>query len=433
MKLTVSLFTLAVAPLLTLLLTTLTYALRDLSRVRLAEELGKRGRDDLYEPTLEYAHDLSFLTGAARLMCNTLVLIAMIDICRHMRGNNEPDVVEYLIAAIGATALLCVVSLALPRAIANHIGEEIIARFVGPLHFAQRLFAPVTKIMHAVEHLVERSRPSQTAMQAESLAEEEILDAVSEGEESGVVDDRQRELIESVMDFRNATVDEVMTLRQQITALPVTASVEQVIATIQRSGLSRVPVYDGSIDKIIGVLYARDLLTRLGEVRKRFDLKSMLRKPLFVPRTALLRDILQEMRLTKVHIAIVSDEYGGTAGLLTIEDVLEELVGEISDEHEPTTPEMFKRLDDDRAEVDAAIEIDDFNRLMGVELPEGDDYDTLGGFITKQLQRIPTTGTTLDAEGLRFTVLDASPTKVLRVLAELQPMPFENQRANEQG
>jgi hypothetical protein len=143
MKLTVALFTLAVAPLLTLLLTTLTYALRDLSRVRLAEELGKRGRDDLFEPTLIYAQDLSFLTGAARLMCNTLVLIAMIDICRHMRGTDEPDVIEYLIAAVGATALLCVVSLALPRAIANHVGEEVIARCIGPLHFARELFATI--------------------------------------------------------------------------------------------------------------------------------------------------------------------------------------------------------------------------------------------------------------------------------------------------
>jgi magnesium and cobalt transporter len=226
------------------------------------------------------------------------------------------------------------------------------------------------------------------------------------------------------MEFRSATVDDVMKLRQKITALPITSSVEQVIATVQRSGLSRVPIFEGSIDKIAGVLYTRDLLTRLGEVRKRFDLRSMLRKPLIVPRTALLRDILQEMRLTKVHIAIVSDEYGGTAGLLTIEDVLEELVGEISDEHEPTTPEMFKRLDDDRAEVDAAIELDDFNRLMGVELEEGDDFSTLGGFVTKHLQRIPTAGTTLDTDGMRFTVLEASPTKVLRVRAEIRATPF---------
>lgn len=431
MKLTVSLITLAIAPLLTLLLTTLTYALRDLSRVRLADALGRRGRDEMYEPTLEYAADLSFVTGAARLMCNTLVLIAMIDICRHARGNAEPDFIEYFVAAVAATLLLCVVSLALPRAIANHIGEDVIARFIGPLHFARFVLRPVTQIMHTVEHLVERSRPSQTALQAESLAEEEILDAVSEGEDAGVVDDRQRELIESVMEFRNATADDVMTLRQQIVALPITATPAAVLATIEKSGLSRIPVYEESIDKIVGVLYARDLLTRLSEIRNRFDLRAMLRTPLYVPRTKLLRDALQEFRLQKVHIAIVSDEYGGTAGLITIEDILEQLVGEISDEHEPSGPEMFKRLDDNRAEVDAGIDISDFNNVMGVTIPDADDYDTLGGFITKEMQRIPEVDATLESNGARFTVLEASPTKVLRVLVELSSSAARESAADE--
>ena len=420
MKLTIALLILFIAPLATLLLTTLTYALRDMSRVRLADALGKRGRDELYEPTLEHALDLSFITGAARLLCNTLVLISMIDLCRHMRWPAEPDWVEYLVAGLGATALLCVVSLALPRAIANHAGEDVIARFSGPLHFTRRFLSPITQLAHAAERLVLRARPNlATAQQAETLAEEEILDAVTEGETAGIVDPRQRELLESVIEFRNVTVDEVMTLRAQIAGLPITATLQEVLNKIEETGHSRIPIYEDSLDNIAGVLYARDLLKHLGDLQKHFDLRSMLRPPLYVPATKLLRDLLQEFRLQKVHIAIVSDEYGGTAGLLTIEDVIEQLVGDISDEHEPSEPHMYRRIDDDRAECDAGIEIDDLNRVLGLHLPEGEDYSTLGGFITMRLGRIPAAGAMLEAEGARFTVLEATPVKVLRVRVEL--------------
>jgi len=148
-----------------------------------------------------------------------------------------------------------------------------------------------------------------------------------------------------------------------------------------------------------------------------------MRPPFFVPETKPLRDLLKDFRLQKVHIAIVSDEYGGTAGLVTIEDIFEELVGEISDEHEPAEPAMLVRIDDNTSDADARIYIDELNRVLGLNLPEDAGYDTLGGFISTTLGRIPSTGESFEHGSARYTVLDAEPQKVNRVKIELTPQP----------
>ena len=426
MRSTLAVLVLMFAPLLSLLTSTLTYALRDISKVRLAEALGDRGRDAYYESTIRHAHDLSFLTGAARLFCNFLLLVALIDLARHLNADADIDWFEYAVAALISMMILVVMSLALPRAIASHAGEDVIARFVVPLDAMRRVLAPATKLLHAADDLVRRARPSvRTEDEHETLAHEEILDAVSEGERSGAVDDRQRQLIESVIEFRNLTVDEIMTPRQEIVAMPITASFDDVVAKFEASGLSRVPVYEASVDHISGVVYARDLLRFL---RPEDDvtepkLRSLLRAPLFVPRTKSADDLLQEFKLTKVHIAIVLDEYGGTAGLVTIEDVVEQLVGEISDEHEPAEPTMFKRVSDDAAECDARIEIDDLNRLLGLDLPDDEAYETLAGYVTKTMERIPTAGESFETADARFTVVEAEPSRVTRVRIDLAVAP----------
>jgi putative hemolysin len=414
---------LMVAPLLSLLFSTLTYALRDLSKVRLAEALGRRRRDTYYDTLVDHAHDLSFLTGTARLFCNFLLLLALIDLTRKMRGSSEPDWVEYLTATIVSTAILVVMSLALPRALAVQSGEEVIAFFARPLNVFRKMFASATKLLHAADGLVSRARPSKrTEAESESLVQEEILEAVTEGARLGAVDHRQRKLIERVIEFRDLTVDEIMTPRQDVVALPITATFEELVGRFEASGHSRVPIYEESVDHIAGVIYARDLLRYLrpDEQVDAPKLRAMMRQPLFVPRTNAVDDLLQEFKLKKIHIAIVLDEYGGTAGLLTIEDVMEQLVGEISDEHEPTEPTMFHRTGPDVAECDARIYVADLNRLLGSSVPEDDaDYETLGGFVTKTLERIPAAGTTFDAHGARFTVLAAVPARVQRVRIEL--------------
>jgi putative hemolysin len=410
----INIIVILLAPALSALSTTLTYALRDLSKTRLADSLGRRGKDELFEPTLRYAGELSFICGVGRLLCNTLVLLASIDLLRQADG--MPVWLQYLVAVAVSVLILIVVSIALPRAIASHKGEEFVSWFAAPLLSIRRTLSPVTHLMHAADRLVgHATRPEGGETDRTSVIQEEILEAVEIGRAEGVVDQRQKQLIESVIEFKDRTVDEVMTPRRQIVAMPIDTPLTDLLKRIDETGHSRVPIYEGTIDKIVGVVYARDLLRQWGNTGASFDLRTILRSPLSVPHRKLLGDLLQDFRLQKVHIAIVRDEYDGTAGLVTIEDVVEQLVGEISDEHEPLEPTMFHRIDDHTAEVDASLAIDELNRLLGSELPEGQDYETVGGFVVTAMQRIPTPGQTHESDGVKIVVLESLPTRVSRV------------------
>jgi magnesium and cobalt transporter len=168
------------------------------------------------------------------------------------------------------------------------------------------------------------------------------------------------------------------------------------------------------------------LLKHLGAPPDQFNMRAAMRPPLYVPVTKPLRDLLSDFRLQKIHIAIVTDEYGGTAGLVTIEDVLEELVGEIADEHEPGEPAMLKRISDTVAEADARIRLEELNRIMGLNLPEDAGFDTLGGYLSTTLGKIPPTGCVATLAGAKFTVLDAEPQRINRVKVEFIPQPAAN-------
>lgn len=233
-------------------------------------------------------------------------------------------------------------------------------------------------------------------------------------------------MIESVIEFRDTTAGQIMTGRPQVVALPINSALAKVKQTIEESGHSRIPVYEGTLDQIVGILYARDLLRFVGQPPEQFDIRAALRPPLYVPETKPLRDLLSDFRVQKVHIAIVLDEYGGTSGLITIEDILEELVGDISDEHEPVEPSLFQRINEQTAEADARVPIEEFNRLTDLSLPEDAGYATLGGFVSTALGRIPTPGTTFAQDGVKYTVLDAEPQRIKRIRVEQALVPTES-------
>ncbi len=403
-----------------LMFSTLTYSLRGLGRARLEDELARRGMQCWYDVTIVRLDDLIFVTAFLRLVSNMLILIFVLHL---FHGSTLSPWLQYTFALLITAVLAMVFSVTIPHASANHYGESLIARSMRLLHGLRLVFKPVLGLMHVSDRLVrsaaggkgERSHDS-----IESEVEQEILSVVEEGAEQGVVDPSEKEMIESVIEFHDRRVAEVMTPRTEIIGLALGAPMQLVKQTIEESGHSRLPVYEGTIDHIVGVLYARDLLKQVGEPPEKFDIRDAMRPVLYVPDSKPLRDLLKTFRDKKVHMAIVLDEYGGTAGLATIEDVLEQLVGEISDEHEPIEPALFRRISESSAEVDAQIEIDQLNRLLGVSLPEDDNYDTLGGFITTTLGRIPARSETFEQAGARFTVLDAEPMRVNRVRIDCQ-------------
>lgn len=422
MSLTVTLILIVLCASLSLVFSVLTYSLRDFSRARLETALSKYQKDSWLGPTVEHAGELAFLTSSLRLLLNLAVLLLALD---GVRQYGWALWLEYTVGAGIAAMITLFASVVFPHALANQAGETIIAILVRPLHGLRIVFSPLSRLLHATEHLIAkataRPRTDNDQDQAEEELQSELLAVVEEGEKTGVVDETEREMIESVIEFSDTSVAEVMTARPDIVGLPVDSSLEKIRAVIEESGHSRIPVYEGSLDHIIGILYARDLLRYVGEKPKVFDIRSAIRPPFFVPESKPVRDLLQDFRLQKVHIAIVLDEYGGTAGLVTIEDLLEELVGDISDEHEGVEPAIFRRIDDSTAEVDARIHIDELNRLLGTRLPEDQGYETLGGFISTHLGRIPQAGTRFEHDGSLFVILEAEPQRVTRVRVQVQP------------
>jgi CBS domain containing-hemolysin-like protein len=405
-----------------LLFSTLTYALRDLSRVRLAEHLERRKRGTYLNPTVEHADDLILVTAVGRMFANIFIVVFALWL---FDTTGYRPAARYALAALLSAALHLFCSVALPNAIAKHAGAAIVAACVGFLHGMRTALRPLTKLMHLVDDAVRKATGAGIGPEPADMVQQEILSAVEEGEKEGLVGEEEREMIESVIQLRATTAGQVMTARPEIIALPLNATLSTVKQTLEESGHSRIPVYEGTLDHVVGMLYARDLLKFLGQASPKFDMRSALRPAFFVPETKPLRDLLHDFRVKKVHIAIVLDEYGGTSGLVTIEDVLEELVGDISDEHEPLEPAMFKPLSENAAEADARMYIDELNRRMGLNLPEDAGYDTLGGYITTTLGRIPEPGTVFEHDGVRFTVLEAEPQKVNRVRIEVIPQPAE--------
>ena len=410
------------AVLASLFFSTLTYSLRDFSRARLVEYLELHGTSHRLDSIMEYREDLTFVTAAWRLLANVVILLGML---RLMSGFAHSLRSQYLLATIATLCITLLCSVAVPHAAARYAGATLIGAFSGFLHLLRLVMLPITKIMHAVDGLVRHASGASDEAEAGEI-EQEILSVVEEGEKEGVVDEEEREMIESVIEFRDTQVGQIMTARPEIVGLELKSSLTEVKSTLEESGHSRIPVYDGTLDHIVGILYARDLLKHLGLPPDRFDIRSAIRPAIYVPETKPLRDLLNDFRLQKVHIAIVLDEYGGTAGLVTIEDILEELVGDISDEHEPAEPAMLKKLDDHTWEADARVYLDEINRQVGLSIPEDQGFDTLGGFISTTLGRIPTVGTLFEHAHVKYTILSAEPQKVNRVRIEITPAAVES-------
>jgi magnesium and cobalt exporter, CNNM family len=256
--------------------------------------------------------------------------------------------------------------------------------------------------------------------------QEELLNVVEEQEKKGVVDEEEKEMIASVLEFRDTTTGEIMTPRTEVVGIEVGANISQAVEIVVEHGHSRYPVYEETIDNIIGVLYAKDLLRDINRPSDTGDVRHRLRKCYFVPESKYLRDLLHDFQNQKVHMAVVLDEYGGTAGVVTFEDILEELVGEIVDEHEPPKAEPIKRISDYVIEVDARYEVDALNDAFDLNIPEDEDYETVGGFAFVKLGYIPQVGEAFGHENLHFTIIDAEQRKINRVRIVITPKTDKN-------
>ena len=245
------------------------------------------------------------------------------------------------------------------------------------------------------------------------VTEEEIHDLIEAGEEEGIVDEQEREMISAILELDSTVVREIMVPRTEMAAISVEASVRETIDAIIACGHSRMPVYDGTMDNIIGLLYAKDLLKSWGMADSQIQLRDLIRQPFFTPETKTLELLLQEFKKKKVHLAIVVDEYGGTSGLVTIEDLLEQIVGDIQDEYD-MEEDLYVRNPDGSLTTDARLPIEELEEQFQLEI-ERDKFDTVGGLVVHLADGIPVAGTVVIGEDLEIEILEADPRKVKRV------------------
>jgi CBS domain containing-hemolysin-like protein len=256
-----------------------------------------------------------------------------------------------------------------------------------------------------------------------NITAEELRLIVERGGEQGVLEAEEEQMINAVIELGDRRVHEVMIPRIDIAAIPATATFDEAIQTFVEQGHSRVPVYDDSVDEIVGILYAKDLLPFLRSASgPRPELRTLLRAPVYIPESMTVDDLLHEFQRRKVHIAIVLDEYGGTAGLVTIEDLLEEIVGEIQDEYDTEEP-MVVKLSDEEARVDGRASVDELSELFDteIEFEDEDEYDTVGGLIYHRIGGIPSPGDKIEVDGLTLTVESTDGRRVGKVLVVRTP------------
>ena len=249
------------------------------------------------------------------------------------------------------------------------------------------------------------------------VTQEDIETLIDTVQATGILDEEENEMIHRIFDLKDMVVREVMVPRTEIKALEVGVPVDEVAELVVEAGHSRLPVYEGTIDKIVGVIYAKDLLKHW--VNKGKDIKTvdLMRKPLFVPETKSFGELLQELKSMRIHLAIVVDEYGGTSGLVTIEDLIEEIVGDIQDEHDKEEEE-FVEIQDGIYLVDAKMDIEELAEKLDVEISK-DDYDTLGGFLVHLSNKIPAVNEEIRYETLLFTIIEADERKISKVKISL--------------
>ncbi len=393
----------------------LVFALRELSRARVGEHLSE-ARRRVWFPRLDACEtEFQLLTSALRQALLLVLVFAVIAWIPGSGPGHFTDLRALLTQLAVAAGLLLIFAIALPHALARYAGAAIIARSLWLLWLLRWLLFPLTFPLLGVDAIVRRllGRPEVTEESTAEMHEQEILDAVSEGELSGALDEEQKEIIESVFALPGTPVSAVMKPRTEIVALDVKSTWEQVRQTIVAAGHSRIPVYEGTLDHIVGVLYAKDLF-RVNSPEQ-FDLRRAIRTVPFVPEAKSVDALLRELRQRRVHMAIVLDEYGGTAGLVTIEDVLEELVGEIADEFDTGGLEPIQHVDANTLEVDARVPVRDVNEELDIELPEDGAYDTIGGFVSATLGKIPARDEEVRHENIRVRVLEADVRRIRRL------------------
>ena len=385
-------------------------------------QLREEGKDPLGLFTLLERNPTRFITTL--LIGNNLVNIAATALVTQMSIQLSRQVGFSEAAAVGyATGIMTVLVLIFgeitPKSIAVHHSLGFARLAIRPVYLLSVVLFPIGRAFAWFTTWVLRAfrlEPSNDPL----ITENELRLMLRSAEESGVIEATEQEMIRGVIDLEETVVREVMTPRVDVVAISEDASLHDLLAATTEHGYSRLPVYRESIDDVRGIVYARDLLKYLGSTEELGSTRvaDLMHPAQYVPETSSVLALMRDMRLRKNHLAVVVDEFGGTAGLVTLEDIIEEITGEIYDETDEEEEVDFEDLPDGSVRIRAAVHLEEVEDRFRVDLGDEGEYDTLAGFLISELGRIPLVGESLDAAGVRFTVEDAEERRVILVRAE---------------
>ena len=314
-----------------------------------------------------------------------------------------------------------------PKKIAMQKSEKISFAVAPVLLFFSKVFSPFVRLLSASTNGVVRLIGLDPHADEETVTEEEIRLMVDVGEEKGVIEDVQKDMINGIFEFDDMTAAELMTHRTDMDAIDISDSPEECIKTAISSGHSRIPVFEEDIDNIIGIVYIKDLLKYVGKELPKDVIRKVMRTPLFIPETKICSELFTEMTAKHIQMAVVVDEYGGTAGIVSLEDLIESIVGNIQDEYDNEDEEINK-INETTFTIEGIMNVDEFTEETGIKLPEG-DYDTVAGFVISRLGFLPRDGDLNEVfyENAKFTVLSVEGRRIEKIKVEVVQKPHEEE------
>lgn len=342
--------------------------------------------------------------------------IATVVTMRVIGGNSTSSIA---IATVGMTVIILIFGEITPKIIAKNQTIKVAEVVITVIYYLTVVLKPIIKILMFISRFIGRILGIDLKdNEALMITEDDIISFVNVGEAEGVIEEEEKEMIHSIVAFGETTAKEVMTPRTSMLAFEGNRTIDDVWDDLIENGFSRIPVYEETIDNIIGVLYVKDILEALKENRTNVPIKNFARPGYFVPETKSITEILQDFRSMKVHIALVLDEYGGIVGLVTIEDLIEEITGEIRDEFDTEEEEFIHKIDENTYQVDGMIDIETLDKELEIKLPESEGYESLGGLIITVLRRLAEPGDEIVLEEVRLRVLEVEKKRVSKVLVE---------------
>lgn len=334
--------------------------------------------------------------------------------------------ISIFVTTVLVTATILIFNVLVPKAIAYRYSDFIGKQSIKIILLLSSTLKYFTLVITALSNLILLPFKEKINFSQERPSEDEILDIISDGVKSGTIDEADQEIIENIFEFNDLKADEVMIPRTEMIALNLYEEDEKNIALIIKTGHSLVPVYENSLDNIVGILHTKDVMKSIIE-KQNYSLKNLLRPAYFVPETKLISEILKDMQKQGERIAIVTDEYGGTEGVITMEDILEEIVGEIKDKTKSEVQE-YSLLPDGKYYVLGSMMIDDFNEAFNIELDESDEYNTVAGFISYKTGKILNPGEKFEYKELTFELIKKIRQKMVQFKVSAINGEFEKKR-----